>query len=100
MVYMVPIHHGWLWFPNNPGLVSGLILGGYGTGALIYDNVFTHLINPDNLPIDDDGFYPPEVDDRFVMTWLTLVTTWIAIFAVGFIMINPGPVKKTAKKEI
>ena len=41
IVYMVPVHHGWLWFPNNPGLVSGVILGGFGLGSLIFDNVLT-----------------------------------------------------------
>ena len=49
---MVPIHHGWLWFPDHPGLVSGIILGGFGVGGLIFDNVFTHVINPGNESVD------------------------------------------------
>ena len=48
MVYLAPIHHGWLWFPDHPGLVSGIIIGGFGVGALVYDNVWTALINPYN----------------------------------------------------
>ena len=52
--YMVPVHHAWLWFPENSGLVSGIILGGFGFGSLIFDNVFTHVVNPDNLPYDDE----------------------------------------------
>ena len=36
LTYMVPMHHGWLWFPNNPGLVSGIIIGGFGVGTLIF----------------------------------------------------------------
>ena len=47
--YMVSIHHGWLWFPERPGLISGLVIGGFGLGALIFDNVSTYLINPMNL---------------------------------------------------
>ena len=47
--YMVSIHHGWLWFPERPGLISGLVIGGFGVGALIFDNVSTYLINPMNL---------------------------------------------------
>ena len=43
---MIPIHHGWLWFPESPGLVSGLAIGGFALGALIFDNVSTALINP------------------------------------------------------
>lgn len=59
IVYMVPVHHGWLWFPDNPGLVSGIILGGFGFGSLIFDNVLTHIINPNNEPYDDStGQYP------------------------------------------
>jgi len=46
--YMVPVHHSWLWFPKNLGLVSGIILGGFGCAGLIFDNMFTHLINPLN----------------------------------------------------
>ena len=58
IVYMVPVHHGWLWFPNNPGLVSGIILGGFGLGSLIFDNVLRVLVNPDDLPRDEEsGFY-------------------------------------------
>ena len=64
-VYMVPIHHGWLWFPDNPGLVSGIIIGGYGFGAFIFDNVATKVINPDNLEPDSSGYYPASVTDRF-----------------------------------
>jgi MFS transporter, OFA family, oxalate/formate antiporter len=49
--YMVPIHHGWLWFPERPGLVSGIVIGGFGVSGIIFDNMFTRMINPDNEPI-------------------------------------------------
>ena len=63
---MVPIHHGWLWFPDNPGLVSGIIIGGYGFGAFIFDNVATKVINPDNLELNQaTGYYPEVVTERF-----------------------------------
>ena len=54
MVYLAPIHHGWLWFPDHPGLVSGIIIGGFGVGALVYDNVWTALINPYNDEQDNE----------------------------------------------
>ena len=92
---MVPIHHGWLWFPNNPGLVSGIILGGFGVGSLIFDNVLTHLVNPNNEPVDvDTGFYPSDVDERFMLMWRVLVGSWLVITVVGAILIFPGPVPK------
>ena len=37
LTYMVPIHHAWLFFPKNAGLISGIILAGYGFGAFIFD---------------------------------------------------------------
>ena len=36
LTYMAPMHHGWLWFPKSPGLVSGIIIGGFGVGTLIF----------------------------------------------------------------
>jgi len=32
LTYMVPVAHGWLWFPDCPGLISGIIIGGFGVG--------------------------------------------------------------------
>jgi len=32
-----------------------LVISGFGSGALIFDNVLVALINPDNEPQGDDG---------------------------------------------
>jgi len=68
-VYLVPIHHSWLWFPKNPGLASGIVLGGYGLGAFVFDNIMTPIINPNDLPFTNPckpnanyGCFPPEVN--------------------------------------
>ena len=47
--YFTPIICGWEWFPENKGLVSGLIVGGYGFGAFIFGFISTALVNPKNL---------------------------------------------------
>lgn len=39
ITYMGPVHHGWLWVPDRPGLVSGVILAGFGISGLIFNNV-------------------------------------------------------------
>ena len=44
--YMVPMHHSWLWFPDRPGLISGIIIGGFGFGALVFGPVATSIVNP------------------------------------------------------
>jgi len=57
IVYWIPIMCGWEWFPNNKGLVSGLIVGGYGFGAFIFGFITTAIANPDNLKpqVPSDG---------------------------------------------
>ena len=58
LTYMVPVHHGWLWFPERAGLVSGIIIGGFGLGPLIFNNLSLAIINPDNVSIDEKGRFP------------------------------------------
>ena len=59
LTYMVPIHHAWLYFPQHGGLISGIILAGYGFGALIFDNVSTAIVNPGGkYTKDEKGWYP------------------------------------------
>jgi hypothetical protein len=89
---MVSIHHGWLWFPERPGLISGLIIGGFGVGALIFDNVSTYLINPTNLGGDDLN-YEYKIDDRFVMMLRKLCLCFSLIVVIGVVGIFPGPPK-------
>ena len=52
MTYITPVHHGWMYFPNNPGLVSGIIIAGFGAGPLMSNFVATALINPWGDDID------------------------------------------------
>jgi MFS family permease len=91
ITYMIPIKQSWLHFPNNPGLVSGVIIGGYGFSAFILNNVITELINPNNLAVID-GKFPQEVDDRFQMMMLFLGCFYVFLSLVGIIFIFPGPV--------
>lgn len=73
--------------------MSGIIIGGFGVGGLIFDNVFTHVINPGNESVNEDGFYPDYVDNRFKGTMLLMYGCWLLIAIIGFITIFPGPAK-------
>ena len=46
---MAPIIAAWLHFPDRRGLVSGIIIAGFGLGVFIYNFVSNQLANPDNL---------------------------------------------------
>ena len=54
--YMVPVHHSWLWFPKHPGLTSGIVIGGFGFGSVVWNNLSTRMINPHDLPVDEETF--------------------------------------------
>lgn len=65
IAYFAAMHHGWFFFPDKPGFASGVILAGFGGGALIFDNLSTAIINPDNIPINDKNNFNAMVMARF-----------------------------------
>ena len=68
--------------------------------CLIFDNVLTHIVNPNNESADDEtGFYPQDVDDRFMMTWRILIACWFVLAIVGIATTFPGPIPKSETKK-
>ena len=47
--YTTPIRLGWKAMPAKSGLISGIIIGGFGVGSLVFTALGTLIINPDNL---------------------------------------------------
>ena len=80
LTYMVPVHHGWLWFPERSGLVSGIIIGGFGLGPLIFNNVSLAVINPLNESSDENGKFTDEINERFIGMMIT-ANCWNHLFA-------------------
>ena len=93
LTYLVPVHHGWLWFPERPGLISGIIIGGFGFGALIFDNVALKLINPDNR-VAKDGKFPDTVNERVPGSLRILAYCFAGLTVVAAILSFPGPQRK------
>ena len=89
LTYMVPMQHGWLWFPKSPGLVSGIIIGGFGIGTFVFNLVCTAIVNPDNISAVD-GKFPKEVNDRVPHMLTVLTISCICIAVVALILIFPG----------
>ena len=90
-VYWPPIICGWEWFPEHKGLVSGLIVGGYGFGAFIFGFITTAIINPEDLKDNDDGYFPESVGQKFPSALRICLTCWalLSLFAVLLIKRNP-----------
>ena len=99
-VYMLAVHHCWLWFTGSPGLVSGIIIGGYGLGALIFDQVTTLVINPYHDTFDKEtNSFKQEVNDRFRMMLLTEIACFAVFAIVGFFCIFEGPKQPVSTQQ-
>jgi MFS family permease len=48
IVYMLPVKNAYSFFPNNKGLVGGLIMSFYSLGAVLWSFVSKGIINPEN----------------------------------------------------
>jgi hypothetical protein len=73
LTYLVPVQVAWKTFPDQPGLMSGIVIGGFGLGSLLFNPIAAHICNPNNgqtvmtevkagLPMIP--LYPDEVSER------------------------------------
>ena len=99
LTYMVPMHHGWLWFPDKPGLISGIIIGGFGFGALVFAPIATALVNPDG-EVSVNNMYSPEVNDRVPHMLLILDACFLGVCVVSWFLIYPGNDVTDIKKAV
>ena len=104
IVYWTPIMCGWEWFPQNKGLISGLVIAGFGFGAFTFGFISTGLVNPQNKDANKvfyhDGIkekiFPKEVADRVPHMFQTCLIYWsiFAIIAILGVQRNPQYVKQ------
>jgi MFS transporter, OFA family, oxalate/formate antiporter len=44
--YLTPIKCGWEYFPDNKGMVSGIIMLAFGMGSFIFSFIALAVVNP------------------------------------------------------
>ena len=56
--YLVPLQLSWEAFPLKSGLATGIVVGGFGFGGLIFSFLTAKLVNPENLnqTTDAEGY--------------------------------------------
>ncbi|KAA3682034.1 uncharacterized protein DEA37_0010138, partial [Paragonimus westermani] len=91
--YSVILAAAAMWFPARRGLVVGLIVGGFGAGALIFTPIQTAFINPHNAKVDNvtKTFTDPEVLNRVPKALLVLASIVASIQLVAILMIRERP---------
>ncbi|TGZ55982.1 hypothetical protein CRM22_010237 [Opisthorchis felineus] len=102
--YAVVLGVATTWFPQRRGIVSGLIVGGFGLGALIFTPIQTAFINPKNVKVDNvtREFTDPELLDRVPNVFLLLGGLLLGLQIIGFILLRskPRPAEKEDRHEL
>lgn len=86
---MIPISNCWKYFPNNKGLIGGIIVSGVGLGTFVFNLVSSYLVNPNSENANDKGKFPSDVADNVPKMIQILVICWVSIGAVGITLIFP-----------
>jgi len=104
MVYVAPIVCGYRWVPNNKGLVSGVVVGGFGGGAFVFNYIATAIVNPngDSLP-SGESYYDctvTDVCDNVPRMFVTLAVCFAALITVGGLLVNEPPDDRETGAEV
>ena len=92
IAYVGPLACAMRWMPRWKGAMAGLVLSGFGLGALVFTPIQTGFINPHNTPADEDGFFLDDgVLDRVPSTFLLLGGIYIVLQVAGSLLIVDPP---------
>jgi MFS family permease len=93
LAYTVPLKICWDYFPQKRGMVSGIIICGFGLGSFIFSFLSTLLANPHNLTadhkVDEIIFYGPEVAARVPGMLQKLALSWGIICSIAITCLKP-----------
>ena len=89
-MYSAALQAGWSHLQGRIGMVSGLIICGFGFGGFIFGIVMNRLCNPDNISVEiiiidgkEEQLFPQEVAERVPYMLRTLILIWSCLFLFG-----------------
>lgn len=89
--YTMPLKICWDLFPNKKGMVTGVIICGFGVGSFVFGIVSTILINPANQKtelLDHHLVYGPQVADNSMPALRTLAMCWSILGCLALLLIK------------
>lgn len=88
--YAPPLTVAMKWYPRSKGMALGVVLGGFGFGSFIFNQVQTAYLNPKNLKLDDGQYYTnDEVLGKVPSVFLLLGSIYTVIQVGGWNPRNP-----------
>mmetsp|Transcript_21806 Transcript_21806/g.33725 ORF Transcript_21806/g.33725 Transcript_21806/m.33725 type:complete len:145 (-) Transcript_21806:838-1272(-) len=109
LTYIVPLHLAWSYFrvrkdsdkKGREGLITGIVVAGFGLGGLVFDFASSELMNPEQIdPQDEEAFpFPKEVADNLPHTMQRLAFWWALIIIVAMVLVQSEPAKKEEVEE-
>ena len=98
VAYIGPLSSAMKWMPKWKGIANGIVVSGFGLGALIFDAVQTGFVNPRNVVADPDPydseekyFTDPELLSRVPTLFLILGGTYAVMQLVGSLLVTDPP---------
>lgn len=98
IAYTIPLKLCWDLYPERKGMVSGVIICGFGVGSFIFSFISTMLVNPLNIKtrvnyIENEGdksirLYGDEVALNVPDMMIYMVLSWIVICCFGILLLK------------
>lgn len=81
---------GMRWFPKRKGMAMGIVVGGFGGGAFIFNLIQTAILNPNNVTVDNETKYftDPELLAGVPRLMLILSGIYLSIQMVACLMVT------------
>lgn len=103
MNYFVPMVCAWEYFPERKGLMTGILMGAYGLGSLVWVQVSTRIVNPDNegtydVGIDNLKYFHADVAMRVPRMFRILVIIWLCEVLLSLFLISRPNKKELAER--
>lgn len=93
LAYTAPMVAGWKWLPLQKGLVSGIILTGFGSGGFFFNLLGTSFVNPKGFDAVN-GKFPEEVYNNFPSMLRKMAVIYAAMQLLGSLLVSepvPAP---------
>lgn len=89
--YISNIIAGQQWYPLRKGLVSGIVIGGFGLGGLLFSPLQTFYMNSANIRPDSQQLFPQVVYTKLPSLFLYMGCLFAVMQAIGLFLANPAP---------